>query len=509
MVLSSSSDDDTRERHKSRRSIRHNYGSSSDSSSSSPSDSSSSSSSDSSRSRYRHKSRSSRSKSHRKQSKYRKSAKRPTLRDRSKHRKSSGSSKSHRSLGNRSVKRKRAADDSDEDCDIVSRDLHMPSDMSSSFMLEEERILEFIKSGREWMLVNKPTVDKKEFMSMLPTNNFDKDYALKDYYAVIRQWHADPTKPLLLGQHTEENVAVSGRTPPKKPRRAERDSFGIVYRMFPRYYGITFEEFMGPKYQLKYDYSDNSVVNMQNGKRDHDPFPSKSFSENLRCLAAQNIWLENLELLATCIQYVNRVRTNDMRPWKLVNCDKESRFFRVWQNVIISNPVRQDMEALYLQVKQRLGPKPGFYQTFFNQITESVNVKVPKALRGQSHASKRTSDEDPYFIQTIDLAILVHALDNVSVWGVSLLRGAKHSSTIIQHATPGHDYPSDKKFSKARESSIIAHRALSRAAELRAKAQARRGPLIFLEDDDVDLSNRSPIKTSRNLSLLNLLSHSS
>ncbi|KAI1476387.1 hypothetical protein F4774DRAFT_427998 [Daldinia eschscholtzii] len=510
MMLPSSSDDDITDDREDRRSTRRRYEDSSDSSSSSSYDSSSSSSSISSRPRRKHKRRL-RSKSHHRRSKSRKSTKRPTSRDRSKHHKSSRShkySKSDKPHKSRGFKRKRGGESSEED-DYSGAVAQVTPTLRNAFREEIKDDFESFNSGRKWMMSNKPAIHEDRFKEMVPKPYFDEEFTQDDYEAVVRRWDADPAKPLILGLHTQKNLIETGRAPPKKPRRGERDSFGIVYRMFPRYYGCTYEEFMGPKYQLEYDYSDNQMVTLENGVKDHDPFPSKPFSENLRCLAAQNIWLENLDLLATCIQYVNRVRTNDTRPWKLVDCDQESMFFKVWQTVINKNLGRQEMGVLYSQVKQQLGPKPGFYQTFFDQINQSVTAILPRVQKSEFHASKRRSNNDPYFILTVDLAILIHALDNVSCWGIPLLRDAKSSAKLIQQATPGHDYPSDKKFSKARESSIVAHRALNRAAELRAKARAGRGPLISLEDDDVDLSNRSPIKTSRNLSLLNLLSHSS
>ncbi|KAI1468285.1 uncharacterized protein F4812DRAFT_361133 [Daldinia caldariorum] len=364
--------------------------------------------------------------------------------------------------------------------------------------VESEKLTERYESGKVWMASNKPAVSESQFLDMNPKPTYDDVFTEHDYDAVVRQWEADPVKSLLLGNHTLENLPDTGRALPKKPRRAERDSFGIVYRLFPRLYGCSYDEFVGRRYQLAYDCIDNPMVLLENNTTVHDPFPSKSFSENMRCLAAQNIWMGSLELLATCIQYVNRVRTNDKRPWKLVDCDQDSRFFKVWQSVSSSNPGRENMETLYIRVKQELSSKPGFYQRFFDQINESVKVKIPQTYKGQGHASKRKSDDDPYFIRTIDLSILIHALENVSCWSIPLLPDPKLSSTMIQRAMQGRSYPSDAEFSKAREASIIAHRALEKATELRAIAEARRAAPIPLDEGDVDLSNRSPLGISRN-----------
>ncbi|KAF3059406.1 hypothetical protein GL218_04930 [Daldinia childiae] len=228
---------------------------------------------------------------------------------------------------------------------------------------------------------------------------------------------------------------------------------------------------MGMKYQLTLDCSENPLVTMDNGKRINDPFPSKAFSEALRCLITQNIWLGNLKLLATCIQYINRVRTHDARPWRLVDCDPESMFFKTWIRVVESNPGRATMEDLYSQVKQELGPKKGFYQTFFDQITKSVESKIPQGRGARVYKSKRHNDQDPYFIRVIDMTILIDALDNMSFWGFPLFRSTKLTSAIIQQIKPGQDYPSDENLSEARCYSVLSERTHQRAAELQAKAE--------------------------------------
>ncbi|KAF3059411.1 hypothetical protein GL218_04935 [Daldinia childiae] len=264
---------------------------------------------------------------------------------------------------------------------------------------------------------------------------------------ICRQWDAEPTKALILGKHTVDHVTVPGRTPPKYPRRAERESFEIIYRLFPRFYDCTFEEFMSPKYQLELDCSENSRVTLEDGAQVHDPFPSKGFSENMRCLMTQNVWMGNLDLLATCIH----------------------KFFETWQDVIKSAHHEQSIQDIFSQVKDLLDQKPGFYGAFFEQIGESVRINCQDRV---AYNSKRTHDDDPYFIRVIDLTILIHALDNVGFWGMPFFRGASLSSGIIQQAKRGNDYPPDKKFSKAREYSVLSHRIVKRAAELEAAAQS-------------------------------------
>ncbi|KAI2770202.1 hypothetical protein F4815DRAFT_489270 [Daldinia loculata] len=399
------------------------------------------------------------------------------------------SSRSHRNTGR---KRHRSPTDSEEGSSTNPQGLSGFASIARVYKDESSRISQHMVAGREWMLSEKPVVTKEHFRSLAPMASCDNTFTKEDSEAVIRSFEADPAKRLILGQHTVEHIAVEGRVPPKKPRRAERDSFGTVFRLFLRYYDCTYDQFMGPKYQLRLDCSENPLVTIDDGTRINDPFPSKPFSEGLRCLISQNIWLGNLELLATCIQYINRVRTHDTRPWKLVDCDPESMFFKTWISVVARNPGQATMEDLYSQVKRELGPQKGFYQTFFDQITKSVESKIPQGRAARVYKSRRRDDQDPYFIRAIDMAILLDALDNMSFWGFPLFRSTKLTSAIIQRVKPGQDYPSEEKLSKARYYSVLSERTFHRAAELRAEAEKP----IKLSEGDTDSSSDDPAHTS-------------
>ncbi|KAI1476389.1 hypothetical protein F4774DRAFT_428006 [Daldinia eschscholtzii] len=333
--------------------------------------------------------------------------------------------------------------------------------MRDKLIRELKRILHFAGRCKQWIAKNKPAVSKAKFYER---PEFDEALTLDDYEAVVREWNEDPEKALILGGH----AAHPSSKKDNKMHEDERIMLAYLYRLFLRLYSCTFDEFMSPKYQLELDCRDRPVVS-HNGLQIHDTFPSKQFSYYMRVLITQNIWLGNLTLIATCLQYVNRLRTKDTRPWKLVNCDLESKFFETWQNVVARNSSEEDTRALYLQVKQQLGPQPGFYRILFDQIERSVESQTRTSL--ETYSSMRTHDDDPYFVGDIDLIILLDALDNVSYWGFPLLRGPRLTSAAILHSIPSSEYPASEEVSSAREHSILSQRVATRKGELRSKAQ--------------------------------------
>ncbi|KAI1384509.1 uncharacterized protein F4822DRAFT_415396 [Hypoxylon trugodes] len=236
--------------------------------------------------------------------------------------------------------------------------------MKTIWKNEERYIKEMMDSSAEWMNQNKPPVTYRSFMGLVAQALKDKkDMNLSAEWpqSLRKEWAEDPLRPLLIGQHTPNHVRVDGKEPSKNPRRSEREAFHSLYHVFPRMYGCLYEDFMGPKYQLAYDNIENRRINLDDGSRVPDPFPARNFSDNLKCLVNQNMWMGNLGILAICIQYVNILRTRDTRTWKVINYDDESRFFETWQTVVSQNiGGHKSIDDLFSLVKHQFSGQ-GFY----------------------------------------------------------------------------------------------------------------------------------------------------
>lgn len=304
---------------------------------------------------------------------------------------------------------------------------------------ENNRIAVAMSSARDYMKKHFPAMTKERFEKLAP--KYPHGFTQEGYEVAEAKWMVDPLRPLLLGQH-----------------QRFRESFLAVYRTLLRYYNCLYEDFIGPRFQLQYDNGDNPKV-ILHGDRDedakqiiYDPFPSKAFFDNLNCLLLQPVWFGNLERLATCLQFVNILRTNDTCPWNLVDCDDESLFFKTWQRVVKENlDAEKPTEDLFAQVKARFGNQ-GLYCALFDQIIDSVRAKRRPS---EDHTSKRRSNGDPYFIKAVDLTILMHALDNIGYFGIPLLHTACFTEAAVKLSRPDQDYPRASQFTEARDQEII------------------------------------------------------
>ncbi|KAI6086883.1 hypothetical protein F4821DRAFT_278350 [Hypoxylon rubiginosum] len=304
---------------------------------------------------------------------------------------------------------------------------------------EEKRIAKAMSSARDYVKEQFPAVTKERFDELVP--RYPDGFTPKEVKEAEKKWKEDPIRPYLMGTH----------------RRGPRDAFITVYRMLLRYYDCLYEDFMGPRFQLRYDNRDNDRVVLGDDSDDaqevlHDPFPTRTFSYALHCLLSHHLWLGNLQRLATCLQFVNIVRTEDTRPWSIVDCDPESRFFRTWQRVVADNSgSKKSARKLFREVKDKIG-SPGQWSLLFDQIVKSVQVKR-QSQKNQS--SQRKSDEDPYFIDLVDLQTLIHALDSVSNFGIPLFHGALFTEAAVKCSKPDQSYPSQKEFEAARDREIV------------------------------------------------------
>lgn len=358
-----------------------------------------------------------------------------------------------------------------------------------------------LEASSEWMKDNLPAVTKGRFRELIPKHEPDELLSEQELQDIEDEWDADVQKPFLLGQHEARHLGRPGDPLPKNPRRGERDAFRTLYSLFPRYYGCLFEDFIGPKRHLAYDSGDNLKIFPENHDPIPDPFPSKAFSENLKCLALQPIWMGNPDRLAMCLQYVNILRTDDVRPWKVTNCDSETKFFETWQTVVAMSIPGESIDELYSQVKETLGPQLGFYCALFDKIGESIIEKS---------ASKRHSDDDPYFIQTMDLTILINALEHVTSFGLPIYQNPKFIAAMASATKIGNDYPPMSKFASARDKAILSTRIEAYKDEKQKRESGNPmadysspGPASpyanpFLDEEraaSVDLASRGPVTT--------------
>ncbi|KAI1138008.1 hypothetical protein F5Y05DRAFT_418916 [Hypoxylon sp. FL0543] len=306
-----------------------------------------------------------------------------------------------------------------------------------------------------WMKVNLTPITEDMFRSIAKWPGLDADFTREVYFSLKRQWMEHPARDSALGRSTPQTATAPSARPPKDPLRGERESFMTLYRFFPRFHEVLYEEFMGPRYKLAYDNGSNQPVYFsQDLPVVIDPLPSKRFSESLRALALHGIWRGKLDFLATCMQYINILRTNDRRPWSVINCDTESIFFETWNQVVLENRGSQErIDELFSKVKDRMGGRTGFYCHFFSQMNDSFKAKFQPQL--DNMMCKRQSDDDPYFISAMDLTILTHAVDNSSVWDYPLYGGVKFTSKVWHSLKSGNDYPSVKDFEAARDLAIL------------------------------------------------------
>ncbi|KAI1412998.1 hypothetical protein F5Y13DRAFT_189798 [Hypoxylon sp. FL1857] len=364
-----------------------------------------------------------------------------------------------KSRSKKHIKRSRDSDDEEDDEGV---DLGRVEKIVDDERVNIQKTMQSIAS---WMEVNRPPVTAERFRELAPIPTQDADYTQKDFNNVLREWNEDPMRNLILGRHTAANVTLPGAVPPKEPRRGERESFASLYRIFPRHYDCLYEEFMGPIYRLTYDNSENRHVYLEDGSTIPDPFPSKGFSETLKQIVLHDIWRGKLAVIAACLQYVNMLRTNDRRPWQLPDGLSESLFFKTWNNVIQDRRGSGErVDSLYGRVKTITGSDPGLYGDFFDQMTESFQIK---AKPQSDNASKRTKDDDPYFIRTTDLTILLHAIDNYGYGGTTHYHRAQRVAALKHWSKTGNDYPSVKQFGEARDLGVLSARLLARKEENR------------------------------------------
>ncbi|KAI0155444.1 hypothetical protein GGR52DRAFT_587180 [Hypoxylon sp. FL1284] len=314
--------------------------------------------------------------------------------------------------------------------------------------LFEKELATFMTTARTYMKERFPGVAKDRFRDLAPTDPKDGSFTPQEYEAAQASWMADPLRPFHMGQH-----------------QRVREAFLTVYRMLPRYYGCLYEDFMGPRFQLAYDDTDNDNIEFRDGLGERhvlpDPFQSKGFSEGLVCLLTHPIWDENLELLATCLQFVNIVRTADTRRWYIAGCDPESLFFKTWQRVILDTTEAKSVLDLFAEVKQRIGFREP-YCKLFDQIVESIRVKRRPSV---SYVSRRQRDDDPYFIKVIDISMLTQALDNLKGIGIPKFLPAALAEATVKYSRPDKDYPSTAQFGAARDRAMVYSRLRTAAPE--------------------------------------------
>ncbi|KAI1773870.1 hypothetical protein F4818DRAFT_443175 [Hypoxylon cercidicola] len=311
------------------------------------------------------------------------------------------------------------------------------SDVGELMEGESKRMSTAISLARGYAKEHFPAMTKERFETLAPS--YPPRFTHEEYEAARTKWKADPLRYFLLGHS-----------------RGPREAFQTVYRTILRYYNCLYEDFIGPRFQLRYDNSDNSKFVLDEDadvkQLIRDPFPSKAFSKSLNCLLSQPIWRGHLDRLATCLQFVNILRTNDKRPWHVADCDPESRFFRTWQRVVRDNlDTGNPIELLFAEVKERIGDQ-GHYCALFDQIVKSVESKRRSYI---DHDSKRTADDDPYFIKVVDLNMLTHALDNMSHLGMPFSLSSAFLEAALKLSRRDPSYPRQSQYVEARDNEII------------------------------------------------------
>ncbi|KAF0325921.1 hypothetical protein K4K61_010075 [Colletotrichum sp. SAR11_59] len=258
----------------------------------------------------------------------------------------------------------------------------------------------FLSTNGSVSQLKKAEVDKIIPPKTLPESSFHPKWTQQDEQDLQKAWEEYPDRAVWMGNKSLQPLAK-------------------LWKVFLRLFRKSPAEVISAKYALRY-HPFQKKARISNDNKDgkvfeNSPLWSESFMDKLTYLAYHPLWQGKVECLIVAMQYAVIVRTNDCRPWKLLNPTGDEFFNTMIR--FLKKPDYQGMEMPKLHMiarddMQERGIPCGWFSMFMEKLEGTCPNPPPK----------QTEDNGPYKVSIDDLKAMLKALTDMNHQGLPLFR---------------------------------------------------------------------------------------
>ncbi|KAM7194404.1 hypothetical protein V8F33_007292 [Rhypophila sp. PSN 637] len=215
-----------------------------------------------------------------------------------------------------------------------------------------------------------------------------------------------------------------------------------------------------------------------------DPNWSGTFCKLLRQVMAHTMWMHNPVLLATALQYMDVILSNDHRPWM---GDTDGPAFDPFPHML-QELSREAGGADISELRKSIvedeydGSVASLWNILFERIEEVVYHRLKTKGRERPIAQRDADEHNKVSIQHLE--ILIEALDTMSYCGFPCWMPVEFVSPAIGGARSKHDFPLVKDDSDEEDEDDLPTPAKRGSEGRRTSKKSSRGNNDNDEDDD-------------------------